>query len=253
LNTKDIKTRVYHITYFPKSKVACLYFYGCNFQCRGCIRRRCNFDIHLPPSKQNGADKRKKVFLTAGQVLNALSKEKIKKLIFMGGEPTIDSNLALLTRELKEKLNTDNTLLTNGYRLPDVSFLDEICVGIKTKSSRLHRDYTGKNSERVFRNIKMLAGSGVTLRAECVFIPGYIDAGEISRIAQAISKIDANIPLRIDAYIPVPGMGWKRPRKKEMKEVVDRAKKYLKDVTFLAGNGKADNKRKSSDLVKVLV
>ncbi|MFH2145672.1 MAG: radical SAM protein, partial [Candidatus Omnitrophota bacterium] len=235
MNTKDIKTRAYHITYFPKAQVACLYFYGCNFRCRGCIRRRCNFDIHLPPSEQNSPDRRKKAFLAQSQILSALSKEKVKKLIFMGGEPTIDLNLAFLAGELKEKLNTHNALLTNGYIMPDVSFFNEVCVGIKAKSPRLHRDYTGKGSERVFANIKKFAKSGVSLRAECVFIPEYIGAKEIGRIARALSRTDADIPLRIDAYIPVPGEKWRRPQKKEMKEVVDQAKKYLKEVSFLDG------------------
>lgn len=245
LSINDSKTNAYHITYFPDSKSASLYFKGCNFRCLGCIRRSCNFDIHLPFSRNKGADKKAKELLTVEQILNVLSKEKINKLIFMGGEPTIDSKFAFLSEKLKEKFNSYNLLLTNGYIFPDISFLDEVCVGIKAKTPALHKKYTGKNSGRVFGNLKRLSESRVSVRTECIFIPDYIGFKEIEHIARAISRIDANIPLRIDAYIPVPGTNWRRPSQKEMREVMIIAQKYLKDVTFIKG-------KRSLNLIKPL-
>ncbi|MFH1519532.1 MAG: radical SAM protein [Candidatus Omnitrophota bacterium] len=242
----NIKTNVYHITYFSQAKAACLYFWGCNFRCLGCIRRRCNFDIHLPSSSSKQADKKGAIFLTMNQILDVLKKAKIKKVIFLGGEPTLDSKFVFLTKKLKEKFNSFNVLLTNGYILPELSFLDEVCLGIKAKTPALHREYTGKNSEPVFKNLNILSESSLILRTESVFIPDYIGREETERITRAISRISPDIPHRIDGYIPVPGAEWRRPTQKEIKEVVIIARKYLKDVTFIKTS------KRSSSLVKTL-
>lgn len=239
MNINDTKTNVYHITYFPKFKTICLYFAGCNFHCLGCIRQRCSFDIHLPSSPQPHTKNFSvgvKVFLTAVQILNVLKKEKVNKVIFMGGEPTVDPKFVFLTKELKEKLNSYNVLLTNGYILPDFSFLDEVCVGIKAETPKLHREYTGKNPEQVFKNLKILDRGDVILRTESIFIPDYIGLEETGRIAKAISRINPSIPHRIDAYIPVPDREWRRPTQKEMEKAIIIAKKYLRKVTFIKTN-----------------
>lgn len=245
MNINQSKTNVYHLTYFPGSKVACLYFKGCNFCCLGCIRRICNFDIHLSSLGRKAQEKKIRVVLTIAQILNLLEEQKVDKVIFMGGEPTIDPSFGLITKKLKEEINSFNSLLTNAYILPDVSFLDEVCVGIKAKTAQLHREYTGNDSKRVFRNLRTLAKSSIFLRTECIFIPGYIDIKEIEFIARAVGQINPSIPLRIDAYIPVPGTPWRRPTEKEMEEGVSRAQKYLKKVTFIRG-------QRSSSLVKTL-
>ena len=242
----DVKTNVYHITYFSRSKTACLYFGRCNFRCLGCIRRRCNFDIHLPSSSVKQAGKKVAIFLTIDQILNTLGKEKIDKIIFLGGEPTLDSKFVFLTKKLKEKFNSFNVLLTNGYILPELSFLDEVCLGIKAKTPALHREYTGKNSGQVFENLDVLNKSSLILRTESMFIPDYIGREETEHIAKAISRINPDTPHRIDGYIPVPGAEWRRPTQKEMKGVVAIVKKYLKDVTFIKTS------KRSSSLVKAL-
>jgi len=242
----DAKTNVYHITYFSESKTACLYFGKCNFRCLGCIRRRCSFDIHLSPSSLKQTDKKAAFFLTIDQILNTLRKEKIDKIIFLGGEPTLDSKFVFLTKRLKEKFNSFNILLTNGYILPELSFLNEVCLGIKAKTSVLHSEYTGKNSEQVFENLNILNKSKLILRTESMFIPDYIGWEETEHIAKAISRVNPNIPHRIDGYIPVPGTKWRRPTQKEMEGVVIIARKYLKDVTFIKTS------KRSSSLVKTL-
>lgn len=175
-----------------------------------------------------------------------MNKPTVKKIIFMGAEPTVDSKLAHLAKEIKRNLRTHNILLTNGYLLPDITSIDEICIGIKARTSRLHRKYTGKDSKPVFRSLKALSEMGISLRTESIFIPGYIDIEETECIARAISKINPDIPHRIDAYIPVPGINWKRPSSAEMKKAVNVARRYLKEVTYIQVN-----KRKRT-FVKIL-
>jgi len=261
-----MNSNVYHITYSPKFETVCLYFEGCNFRCLGCIRRKCNFDVHLPPHQlqysigkirnwcgglptdlQRNLEKTKITNLTKDEILDILSKVKPKKVIFMGGEPTIDPNFVSLTKELKIKLGVYNTLLTNGYNFVDLRWIDEVCVGIKAASPRLHKEYTGKDSKTVFRNLKKLDKEKRALRTESIFIPGYVDIKETKDIAYAISRVNPNIPHRIDGYIPVPGTKWRRPNLTEIKEAVRVAKRYLKEVHYIKVN-----KRKSS-AVRILL
>lgn len=230
-----MNSNVYHITYSPKFQTACLYFEGCNFRCLGCIRRKCNFDIHLPSDIQIQTEK-KLIFLSIDEILNILNKVTVKKIIFMGGEPTVDPHFIFIARELKEKLKPRNVLLTNGYNFVDLSWVDEVCVGIKAANPRLHKEYTGKDSKTVFRNLKKLNKEKKALRTESIFLPGYIDIKETKDIAYAISKINPNIPHRIDGYIPVPGTKWRRPNLTELKEAVKAAKRYLKEVNYIRVN-----------------
>ena len=241
------KTKVYHITYFQESKTACCYFAGCNFRCSGCIRKVCSKDIHLPLDLQSGGYEQKSSFLTIAQVLGVLKKEKVNKVIFLGGEPTIDPNFDFLCREIKQSINSFNVLLTNGYVLPDLLFLDEVCLGIKARTFKLHKEYTGMGSDRVFENLQTFNSSRVFLRTESVFIPGYIGFEETERIAYAISRINPDIPHRIDSYIPVPGTSWRKPSFEEMNKAVSIAKEYLNQVSFI------EIDKKGSSLIKVLV
>lgn len=232
-------TNVYHITYSKDTRTACLYFYGCNFRCLGCIRRRCNYDIHLAPSKQNQMDSIRER-LSIDETLKILKKTRdIEKVILMGGEPTIDPNLTPLTARLKDDLHSCNILLTNGYIFPDIRWIDEVCVGIKAYSSCLHKDYTGFDSKEVFKNLAKFYREDIALRTESVFIPDYIDVEETGCIAKAISEINPYIPHRIDAYIPVPGARWGRPTPAQIEEATKRAKRYLKQVTSLMDGPKA--------------
>jgi pyruvate-formate lyase-activating enzyme len=192
-------------------------------------------------------EKAKTANLAKDEILDILSKVKPKKLIFMGGEPTIDLNLVSLTKELKRELDVYNILLTNGYNLVDLFWCDEVCVGIKAASPRLHKEYTGKDVKTVFRNLKKLNQERISLRTESMFIPGYIDIKETKDIAYAISKINPNIPHRIDAYISVSGLNQRRPNLTEIKEAVKAAKRYLKEVNYIKVN-----KSKGSP-VKILI
>jgi len=90
---------VYHITYTPKIKTACLYFDGCNFNCLGCIRKKDCYDIHL---RNKDKPKNKTQCLSLAWILKILSEIQAEKVILMGGEPTIDLELPKLTQKLSD-------------------------------------------------------------------------------------------------------------------------------------------------------
>ncbi|MEW5948002.1 MAG: radical SAM protein [Thermodesulfobacteriota bacterium] len=243
---------VYHITYEPHMETAYLYFWGCNFSCRGCIRRKNIYDIHLRAEKYRSnisnlipsewlEDPRKASeplpvkFLSLSEITDVVNDLKPKRVTCLGGEPSIDPDLSDLFAGLKKSFRTYNTLLTNGYRLPVLDAVDEIQISLKAFDNRLHRFFTGKSNSSILKNLRSVYAYGPKLRVESIFIPGLIDEEEIEAIARFIADIDAQIPYRIDAFIPVPGTDWRRPTPQEIEDATSAAGEYLKNVSYLCG------------------
>lgn len=100
----------------------------------------------------------------------------------------------------------------------------------------MHRAYTGFSNRNILRNFKALAGNTrIRLYAETVFIPYYVDEAEVMKIAAFIASIDQSIPLRIDAYLPVPGESWRTPEIEELESIKNRARAILPGTTCFHG------------------
>ncbi|MDI6815096.1 MAG: radical SAM protein [Dehalococcoidales bacterium] len=233
---------IYHITYSPEPKMVCLYFWGCNLNCRGCLCHKEIYDCHLEETRWALFDPVKTAaptppaFLALAEVEPILSALDVRRVIFMGQEPAIDPELPRLAELLHKKFSSHNILLTNGLRLPDLNDIDEVVFSIKAVSDNLHRHYTGKSNRGTLANFVSLYKSGFKLRAESIFIPEYIDCPEIERIAKFIAELDKSIPYRIDAYIPVGDNPWRRPTIEEMEVAVMVARRHLTEVSCLTGN-----------------
>ncbi|MDP2928028.1 MAG: 4Fe-4S cluster-binding domain-containing protein [Candidatus Omnitrophota bacterium] len=225
---------VYHITYVPKLSEVCLYFNSaCNFSCRGCIGDTYPLDCHL--DKKEAAQAKNRA-LNINKVVPYLKPLSLKKAIFLGKEPTIDRDFLPLARILKKDFFTHNIFITNGWEYVEDEAIDEACVSIKAITLELFEDFTGKDDPlRVLNNFKKYAHNhNIKLRAESIFIPGYIDNIEIEKIAKFISSVDSTIPYRIDGYIPYSENDrFRRPTKSEMEEVKLVAEKYLQNVSIL--------------------
>lgn len=206
-------------------KVFSFYFYGCNFRCPFCIRKKTLFSIHKGESFFGPFSMRKILKICEGA----------EKIIFCGGEPTLSKDLYRISKTLKEKLCTYNVLLTNAYILQDLSFIDEVCVSLKTVDERLHKKLTGAEFERVYEHFIHLSKQTLRLRAECVLLPNCIDIEEIKDIAYWISNVSSSIPLRIDPYIPVPNTPWRRPKREELLSAIKGAREHLKNVYTIGG------------------
>jgi len=230
---------VYHITYTEGLKEACLYLDGpCNFSCHGCITDWYPGDCHIEELKEI-----KNKTLKIKEVISYLEQLIFKKIIFLGKEPTQDSDLFILAKVLKERFSTYNILLTNGYEFIEPEIIDEVCVSIKAVSREIFENFTGRNTpERVLENFKRyLEVTRLKVRAESIFIPDYIDKNEIEKIARSIAKLNPSIPYRIDGYIPYDTRlvgkkdSFQRPTEDEMKEVRIVAERYLENVSILYG------------------
>ena len=158
-----------HITFFPEASTLCLYFHGCNFKCKACIRKKTLKDVHL-----HKISKIKNKNISLEEVVSKIKILEPKKIIFLGGEPSIDPELPDLLAEIKA-LGCFNVVLTNGFRLPELENIDEMQVSIKAITNSLHKDFTGKSNKTVLKNFVKVYNSGTRLRAESIFIPEYID------------------------------------------------------------------------------
>ncbi len=224
---------VYHITYIPELKEICLYVDGgCNFSCHGCISKYHPEDCHLDETPRQTKNRT----LSKEEVISYLEPLSFKRVIFLGWEATQDRDFLPLAGILKERFSTYNLLLTNGYEFIEDKAIDEVCVSIKAVTPSIFKNFTGQDDpERVLENFKRYH-SIYTIRAESLFIPGYIDLDEIGEIACFIASVNEDIPYRIDGYIPSDVKGedrFRRPTAEEMFEAKTVAERYLKHVFIL--------------------
>jgi len=230
-------TNINHITCFTHGNTAYLHFYGCNFQCKGCIRNLSIYDIHLPNDARQHLERFTGVkLLKLCEVRSMLRSLNVRKIILGGGEPTLDPELVALLEALDVRavLLTNGVLLDKEYvkKLEDIG-LNEVWVSVKAYTKGLHEFYTRRSNKRVLNAINILNQTNIKLRVESVFIPGLIEGEEIGRIAKFIANVDPAIPYRIDGFIPVPKMPWGKPSRRELSEAVQVAKRHLKAVSSL--------------------
>ena len=241
------RTNIYHITYSREYGVCCLFFWGCNLSCQLCLLKKEAFDCHLPETRLRIYDpayrsERPARFLTLQKLVHLLDPLSLKQIVLMGAEPVCDPLLSRILVSLKQSKNCSFVLLTNGRKFPPLAMLDQVIFSIKAVTPALHRDYTGVDNRVILRNFTELASSkSVSLHAETVFIPGYVDEEEILRIAAFISSVDRSIPFRIDAYLPIQGLPWRVPTPEEIQVLAYRTKQFLPNTTcFYGDKGKTE-------------
>lgn len=234
-------TSIYHITWGEKYGICSLYFWGCNLRCRICLLKKEVFDCHLPETRLRIYDPsfvspRPRQFLTFEQTTDILDRLPIKRVFLMGGEPVCDPFLPRILEFLRSNKVCFVSLLTNGKLKPPVHMLDEVIFSIKAITPSLHRKYTGFSNRGILENFRELAGlPQIGLYAQTVFIPEYVDEGEVMKIAAFIAAINPDIPFRIDAYLPVPGECWRTPEIEELERLRDRVRALLPRATCFHG------------------
>lgn len=232
-----MKTNVYHIGYTPGIKRASVFFWGCNFTCRGCLCKKetCNYlleeNIHLINEEPNGiAAQCPERFLDLDEVIKALTGLQLDKVLFEGQEASLDPAYPYLTEACHKHFGSCNVLCTNAYKIPSLAHTDELQVGLKAVTDSLHRDYTGKSNKRVLENLVRFHKTGLKLTLSSVYIPDYIDVQETERIARFIASIDKDIPYHVLAYFKSGDNPWRRPTYEEMDEAARIAKQHLNRV-----------------------
>ena len=172
--------------------------------------------------------------LGAEEVKDVLTGLDVERVHFLGGEPTLNSDLAEVARFAHEELGAYTKIgHSNGSILPP-AHIDAISVSLKAFDEALHRDYTGMSNAPVLANFEAMYRQSIQVDASSVFIPGYVGLEEIERIARFIAWLDPEIPYHITGYVPVPGAPWRGPTREEVEKAAEAARRYLAHVTFSA-------------------
>ncbi len=205
------------VTYCERYRRANIYTAGCNFRCIGCSYK-------LRTEEERDA-------LTPEEVMDALKPLNLRRVHFIGGEPTFCPDIEAIAEFCHEKLGIRTKIgHSTGWNLPP-DHIDEMHITIKAYSDDLHKEYTGVSNRRVLSNFRKIYSSGVVLSASTVLIPGMIDADEIERIAGFVSDVDPLIPFHITGFIPVPGAPWRSPTQSEISRAKNLAKQHLENVS----------------------
>ena len=214
------------ITHNPKYRFATVHNYGCMFRCAVC-----SYKLHSGPDGRPGyAWPRPDAFLPTARVKEVLRGLDIATLYFMGGEPSMARDLPQLLEFGKCELGVRTFLgHCNGWKL-DFPHLDGANVGLKAWDPAVHRAYTGRDKELIFGNFERAFHAGLQLKANVVFIPGYVDLDQVEAVAAWLGSLSRAIPLHIMGYIPVPGQTHRRPTAAEMEQAVASCRRHLDQV-----------------------
>lgn len=236
-----MNTNIYHITYTPGIKEVSIFFWGCNFHCRGCYCQRqiyspmLNFKTILR-NKSNSRALPPQRFLTLVEVEQVLAQLDFRSVIMEGQEAGLDPAYLPLTEILHRRFGATVSLLTNACELPDLSHTNIIEVSIKALDDRLHRDYTGVSNRNTLKNFDKLIAMNRKLVVTTVLIPGYIDADETEHISAYIAERDSDIPFILLPYFQCGDNPWHRPTSEQMEQAAERAKKYPNRVFWFHGD-----------------
>lgn len=236
-----VKTNIYHITYAPAEKQVSLFFWGCNFGCRGCLSKKniynflLNENLHLPFDEPAGIASPPQVFLSLEEVFSNIDRLDIKRIILEGQEASIDPQYRYITKSLHERYNCPITLCTNLHKLPPLEYTDSLGVSIKAITPELHLHYTGKPNSNVLANFKLMHKAGYKMSVATVLIPDYIDVEEIEKIAEFIESVDTNIYLNILPYFKAGDNPWHHPEPQHMGRAIKAARKHLSRVDGWVG------------------
>jgi len=238
-----MRTEVYHATFFTYGRNIYAHYFSCSFRCLGCIRRLTVWDNHLPQGVVRELNRfylrnlsEIKLGLDGFQSLASFARDVLdaKSAVLGGGEPLEDPLFGEEVRALN-RLGLGVRLLTNGFKLDEYLGLlrdvgASIVVSIKHVDESKHAYFTGFSNSKILRNIEKAYSLGLDVYIETVLIPGFNDPPDVERLAERIAAISPEIPLIIDAYIPVPGAEWRAPNQEEIEEAAKRAAAHLKRV-----------------------
>jgi len=216
----------YKITYHEKYRFATVHNYGCTFRCPVC-----SYKLRSGESGKPGhVYPRPKRFLSVETIKRKLSSVDIETLYFMGGEPTVAPELPVILDFAKNTLQVRTYLgHTNGTQLP-LPNLNGANVGLKAWKEKTHLDYTGRHKQPIFDNFKAAYHAGMEVKANVVYIPGFVDIDQIESIAAWLAALNPEIPFHVMGYIPVPGACFLRPTAEQMSRAVETCRKYLVQV-----------------------
>jgi len=216
----------YKITYNEQHHFATVHNYGCTFRCPTCSYKLRSGATGKPGLAYPGPER----FLKTEEIQEVLRPLPIETLYFMGGEPTVATDLPEMLRFAREELGVGTRLgHTNGSRLP-LPYLDGANVGLKAWDEDLHRALTGRERNAIFANVSAAHETGMDLKINVVYVPGLVDLDQVEAVAAWLAALDREIPFHIMGYIPVPGQPYPQPTEEQMKAAEILSRRHLRHV-----------------------
>ena len=216
----------YKITYHERYRFATLHNFGCTFRCPVCSYKLRSGAGGTPGHAHPKPNK----FLTVPEMQAALRSVSVEKVFFMGGEPTVATELPTMLQFAKTALQAKTYLgHTNGSKLP-LPNLDGANVGLKAWDEKTHLAYTGRPKQPIFDNFAAAMAAGLEMKANVVFVPGLVDGDQVEAIAAWLATLSRNIPFHIMGYIPVPGQPYQRPTEEQMAQAEAACRQHLSQV-----------------------
>ncbi len=145
---------------------------------------------------------------------------------FTGGDLTCRPKFYIECARLLKSETDDLWLLleTNGYGLVPENLeelaaagVDSVWLDVKAWDERVHRELTGATNEHSIEAIELVPEHGMTLEVCTLYIPGYVEADQILKVAETVAEVDKTIPFTILAYFPEYRMKVRPPTVSELK------------------------------------
>jgi molybdenum cofactor biosynthesis enzyme MoaA len=221
---------IYHISYttrFIGESMAMLYFGGCNFSCRNCLRKRSEANIYAERSRSIPWD--------MDHIVSLLDEIGTQRIYLEGYEPTLDPDLVEIVGAISRPgrhitLMTNGSLLTRQMALELIDAgVDEFIVGVKAFDEERHIEYTGTSNGKVLEAIGQLASIDdreFRLQVETVLLPGVNDPEDVEDLARFLASIDPSISLFIEPYIP-SGLEDDEPTREDLIGAMTGAMRHL--------------------------
>ncbi|MCC6013994.1 MAG: radical SAM protein [Candidatus Verstraetearchaeota archaeon] len=130
---------------------------------------------------------------------------------FTGGDLACCPEFYIEAAKEIKNLNLDLWILfeTNGYGLTPRTLdlfkdagIDAFWLDIKAYDDKIHRALTGVSNEWILKLPEEITDRDFTLEVSTVYIPGWVEEDQISKIASLLAQIDPLIPYTIIAFIP---------------------------------------------------
>lgn len=130
---------------------------------------------------------------------------------FTGGDLACQPEFYCLTAEEIKGHRNDLWVLfeTNGYGLTPrnldrfkSSGIDAFWLDIKAHDDAIHRKLTGCSNGRILRLPHEMMKRGFVLEVLSLFIPGWVETGQLEKIARILVEVGSEIPYTILAFFP---------------------------------------------------
>lgn len=158
---------------------------------------------------------------------------------FTGGDLVCQPDFYCSAAEEIKKQREDLWILleTNGYGLTATNLdkfktagIDSFWLDIKAYDDQVHRKLTECSNERILKLPQDIRRRGFTLEVLSLYIPGWVEADQLRKIARTLADVDPQIPYTILAFFPEYQM--KAVSSPSFEQMLD-AYKGVKDVGLL--------------------